>query len=123
MSLGEDSLLYLFTKENINGQSLQIIGNDSIVRTYPIFHVENINNGLKIYTRYNSRGFRVYENVNYRIQNVKMFEEKRKLSGFVIFLIVFGCVLFVAGIVFVIYRFYKRKGGTYLSDKWFNKLV
>ena len=131
-------------KENINGQSLQIIGNDSIVRTYPIFHVENINNGLKIYTRYNSRGFRVYENVNYRIQNVKMFEEKieeektdekekeeenpkteekRKLSGFVIFLIVFGCVLFVAGIVFVIYRFYKRKGGTYLSDKWFNKLV
>ena len=105
---------------------------------------KNINNGLKIYTRYNSRGFRVYENVNYRIQNVKMFEEKieeektdekekeeenpkteekRKLSGFVIFLIVFGCVLFVAGVVFVIYRFYKRKGGTYLSDKWFNKLV
>ena len=131
-------------KENINGQSLQIIGNDSILRTYPIFHVENINNGLKIYTRYNSRGFRVYENVNYRIQNVKMFEEKieeektdekekeeenpkteekRELSGFVIFLIVFGCVLFVAGVVFVIYRFYKRKGGTYLSDKWFNKLV
>ena len=62
-------------KENINGQSLQIIGNDSIVRTYPIFNVENINNGLKIYTRFNSRGFRVYENVYYRIQNIQIAEE------------------------------------------------
>ena len=125
-------------KENIIGQSLQIIGNDSIVRSYPIFKVENIKDGLKIYTRFNSRGFRVYENVNYRIQNVKMFEEKKeeekpkeetkekekgKLSGFVIFLIVFGCVVVIGAIVFLIYRCYKKKEGTYLSDKWFKKLV
>ena len=62
-------------KENIKGQSLQIIGNDTLMRTYPIFHVEKINKGLKIYTRYNSRGFRVYENVYYRIQNIKTDEE------------------------------------------------
>ena len=123
-------------KENIVGQSLQIIGNDSIVRCYPIFHVEKINNGLKIYTRYHSRGFRVYENVYYRIQNAKIVEEKinddkkneeenKKLSGFVIFLIVFGCILFIAIIIYLLYRCYKRKasGGMYLSDNWFKKLV
>ena len=123
-------------KENIVGQSLQIIGNDSIVRSYPIFHVEKINNGLKIYTRYHSRGFRVYENVYYRIQNAKIVEEKinddkkneeenKKLSGFVIFLIVFGCILFIAIIIYLLYRCYKRKasGGMYLSDNWFKKLV
>ena len=122
-------------KENIIGQSLQIIGNDSIVRSYPIFHVEKINNGLKIYTRYHCRGFRVYENANYRIQNAKIVEEKnndkkneeenKKLSGFVIFLIVFGCILFIAIIIYLLYRCYKRKasGGMYLSDNWFKKLV
>ena len=123
-------------KENIVGQSLQIIGNDSIVRSYPIFHVEKINNGLKIYTRYHSRGFRVFENVYYRIQNAKIVEEKindvkkneeenKKLSGFVIFLIVFGCILFIAIIIYLLYRCYKRKasGGMYLSDNWFKKLV
>ena len=120
-------------KENINGQSLQIIGNDSIVRTYPIFNVENINNGLKIFTRFNSRGFRVYENVQYRIQNVKTYEEKieeekkdkekRRVSGFVIFLIIFGCVAIIAVIIFLIYRYYKRKRGIYLPDKWFKILL
>ena len=50
-------------------------------------------------------------------------EEKRKLSGFVIFLIVFGCVVFVAGVVFIIYHCYKRKKGTFLSDNWFKKLL
>jgi len=114
-------------KENIKGQSLQIIGNDSIVRTYPIFNVEKINNGLKIYTRFNSRGFRVYENVYYRIQNVEIVEEKineeeenGKISGFAIFLIVFGCIL-IAIIIFILYRRYKREksGEIYLSDNWF----
>ena len=42
-------------KENIKGQSLQIIGNDNIVRNYPIFNVEKIKNGLKIYTRFKIR--------------------------------------------------------------------
>ena len=112
--------------ENIVGQSLQIIGNDSIVRSYPIFHVEKINNGLKIYTRYHSRGFRVYENVYYRIQNAKIVEEKinddkkneeenKKLSGFVIFLIVFGCILFIAIIIYLLYRCYKRKASGGIS--------
>ena len=76
--------------------------------------MEEINNGLKIYTRFNSRGLRVYENVYYRIQNIKIAEEKinkgkeeeveekeeneekeekEKISGFAIFLIVFVCIL------------------------------
>ena len=72
---------------------MQIIGNDSIVRTYPIFNVEKINSGLKIYTRVNSTGFRVYENVYYRIQNIitaegiineEIEEGKGKISGFAI---------------------------------------
>jgi len=114
-------------KEDIKGQSFQIIGNDSIVRTYPIFNVEKINNGLKIYTRFNSRGFRVYENVYYRIQNIITAEEiikeeieegKGKISGFAIFVIVFGSILLIAIIIFLLYRYYKRKnsGEINLSD-------
>ena len=118
-------------KENIKGQSLQIIGNDSIVRTYPIFNVEKINNGLKIYTRFNSRGFRVYENVYYRIQNIKIAEETIKeekeenISGFVIFLIVFIFIILISIIIFLLYRCYKRKkyGLIYLDDNFFKKLI
>ena len=77
----------------------------------------------------------MYENVYYRIQNIKIVEEKinnekkegeiKKLSGFVIFLIVFGCILFIAIIIYILYHCYKRRasGGTYLSDNWFKKLV
>ena len=38
------------------------------MRTCPIYKVENINTGLKIYTRLNSRGFKIHENVSWRIQ-------------------------------------------------------
>ena len=121
-------------KENIKGQSLQIIGNDTLMRTYPIFHVEKINKGLKIYTRYNSRGFRVYENVYYRIQNIKTDEEiikeenneeKSKLSGFVVFIIVFVCIILILIIAFLLYRRYKREksGRLYLDDSCFKKLI
>ena len=95
-----------------------------------IFNVEKINNGLKIYTRFNSRGFRVYENVYYRIQNIKIVEEKineekGKISGFAIFLIVFGCILISIIIIFILYRRYKREksGEIYLSDNWLKKLI
>ena len=104
------------------------------MRTYPIFHVEKINKGLKIYTRYNSRGFRVYENVYYRIQNIKTDEEiikeenneeKSKLSGFVIFIIVFVCIILILIIAFLLYRRYKREksGRLYLDDSCFKKLI
>lgn len=62
-------------KEELIGQSLQIIGNDKIMRTYPIFKAENIKEGMKIYTRINQKGFKLYENVYWRIQTVKMDKE------------------------------------------------
>ena len=114
-------------KENIIGQSLQIIGNDNIMRTYPIFKVEDIKNGLKLFTRFNSRGFRVYENVFWRIQNIKLTEdeEKNNLSGFSIFLIIVGSIIIFAVIIFIIYHYYrnKKKNRILDNDDDFMKLI
>ena len=99
-------------KENIKGQNLQIIGNDTIMRTYPIFKIEKINNGLRIYTRLNTRGFRVYENVYWRIQNIEMIEED-ETSKLLLYLIIFGSLLIFiivsTTIIIICYRKYKNK--------------
>ena len=114
-------------KENIIGQSLQIIGGDNIMRTYPIFKVENIKKGLRLYTRFNSRGFRVYENVYWRIQNIELTEDEEKdnLSGFCIFLIIVGIIIIFAIIIFIIYHYYKKKKEKRLldNDDDFMKLI
>ena len=95
-------------KNNIIGQSLQIIGSDNIMRTYPIFKVEEIKKGLKIFTRFNHRGFRVYENVYWRIQNVKI-KNTIKLTGFQIFLIIIGSIILVIIILYLLYYCYTNK--------------
>lgn len=86
------------TKMKVNdliGQSLQIIGRDNIMRTYPIFHAEKINGGMKIYTRFNQRGFRLYENVYWRIQNVKIVSKKENFVCFKNILFIFFNILFI----------------------------
>ncbi|KAH0785007.1 Heparinase II/III-like protein [Histomonas meleagridis] len=64
-----DSYFEIETKmpmDNFNGQSLSFFEN-GFERAYPVFGVEKINNGYKVYTRKNGYGFRLNKTGDWRM--------------------------------------------------------
>ncbi|OHT07415.1 hypothetical protein TRFO_24365 [Tritrichomonas foetus] len=58
-----------FDLKSLHGQSIHITTSDGIERCFPIFNATSISGGSRIYTRYNSNGFKIVEGGSWNIPN------------------------------------------------------